>query len=172
MAGAFHSIQQSLPKGGRERSRGPSQHRYEIESLEKRGYINSPLSPDLLLANFLGIGTRLIAFNSGNYNINFDLNARLPGAKIIINAGANVTFTSSETLASLTPNGGTASFTAATNYMLGCDPKTIQQGREELEQSTEDSAVGRVRKKGWMPAADRRLPAGASSNNCSRSTGT
>jgi len=32
--------------------------------------------------------------------------------------------------------------------VLGCDPKTIQQGREELEQSEEDPAAGRVRKKG------------------------
>jgi hypothetical protein len=32
--------------------------------------------------------------------------------------------------------------------VLECDPKTIQQGREELEQSGEDPAVGRVRKKG------------------------
>lgn len=32
--------------------------------------------------------------------------------------------------------------------LLGCDPKTIQQGREELEQSEEDLAAGRVRKKG------------------------
>jgi len=31
--------------------------------------------------------------------------------------------------------------------VLGCDPKTIQQGLHELEQS-EDSAAGRVRKKG------------------------
>jgi hypothetical protein len=31
--------------------------------------------------------------------------------------------------------------------VLGCDPKTIQQGREELEQP-EDPAAGRVRKKG------------------------
>ena len=31
--------------------------------------------------------------------------------------------------------------------MLGCDPKTIQQGREELEQ-IRDTATGRVRKKG------------------------
>ena len=31
--------------------------------------------------------------------------------------------------------------------MLGCDPKTIQQGREELEQ-IQDTATGRVRKKG------------------------
>jgi len=31
--------------------------------------------------------------------------------------------------------------------VLGCDPKTIQRGREELEQ-LEDSAAGRVRKKG------------------------
>jgi hypothetical protein len=31
--------------------------------------------------------------------------------------------------------------------VLGCDPKTIQQGREELEQ-VEDAAAGRVRKKG------------------------
>lgn len=32
--------------------------------------------------------------------------------------------------------------------VLGCDSKTIQQGREELEQSDEDPAAGRVRKKG------------------------
>ena len=32
--------------------------------------------------------------------------------------------------------------------LLGCDPKTIQQGREELEQSQEDPATSRVRKKG------------------------
>jgi hypothetical protein len=31
--------------------------------------------------------------------------------------------------------------------VLGCDPKTIQQGREELKQP-EDPAAGRVRKKG------------------------
>jgi hypothetical protein len=31
--------------------------------------------------------------------------------------------------------------------VLGCDPQTIQQGREELEQA-EDPAAGRVRKKG------------------------
>jgi len=31
--------------------------------------------------------------------------------------------------------------------VLGCDPKTIQQGRAELEQA-EDAATGRVRKKG------------------------
>ena len=32
-------------------------------------------------------------------------------------------------------------------WVLGCDVKTIQQGREELEQ-TDDPAAGRVRKKG------------------------
>ena len=31
--------------------------------------------------------------------------------------------------------------------VLGCDPKTIQQGREELEQP-EDPVAGRIRKKG------------------------
>ncbi len=31
--------------------------------------------------------------------------------------------------------------------VLGCDPKTIQRGQEELEQP-EDPAAGRVRKKG------------------------
>jgi len=31
--------------------------------------------------------------------------------------------------------------------LLGCDPKTIHRGREELEQP-EDPAAGRVRKKG------------------------
>ena len=31
--------------------------------------------------------------------------------------------------------------------VLGCDPKTILRGREELEQA-EDPAAGRVRKKG------------------------
>ncbi len=32
--------------------------------------------------------------------------------------------------------------------VLGCDPKTIQQGREELEQGDEDPAADRIRKKG------------------------
>lgn len=34
--------------------------------------------------------------------------------------------------------------------VLDCDPKTIQQGREELErpEDAEDPAAGRVRKKG------------------------
>ena len=32
--------------------------------------------------------------------------------------------------------------------VLGCDPKTIQQGREELEQGDADPVAGRVRKKG------------------------
>jgi len=32
--------------------------------------------------------------------------------------------------------------------LLGCDPKTIERGREELEQSQEDPAASRVRKKG------------------------
>lgn len=32
--------------------------------------------------------------------------------------------------------------------VLGCDPKTIQQGRDELEQAQDDPAAGRVRKKG------------------------
>lgn len=36
--------------------------------------------------------------------------------------------------------------------LLGCDPKTIHRGREELEQP-EDPAAGRVRKKG-VDAAD------------------
>jgi hypothetical protein len=31
--------------------------------------------------------------------------------------------------------------------VLGCDPKTIQQGSQELEQA-QDAAAGRVRKKG------------------------
>ena len=31
--------------------------------------------------------------------------------------------------------------------VLGCDPKTIQRGREELEQP-EDPAAGQIRKKG------------------------
>ena len=32
--------------------------------------------------------------------------------------------------------------------VLGCDAKTIRQGRGELEQGDEDPAAGRVRKKG------------------------
>jgi hypothetical protein len=33
------------------------------------------------------------------------------------------------------------------SQVLGCDPKTIQQGQDDLEQ-VEDAAAGRVRKKG------------------------
>ncbi len=32
--------------------------------------------------------------------------------------------------------------------LLGCDEKTIRQGRHDIEQLPEDSAAGRVRKKG------------------------
>ena len=32
--------------------------------------------------------------------------------------------------------------------VLGCDPKTIRQGREDIEQLPQDEAEGRVRKKG------------------------
>ena len=32
--------------------------------------------------------------------------------------------------------------------MLGCDPKTVQQGREDIEHLPEDAAAGRIRKKG------------------------
>ena len=32
--------------------------------------------------------------------------------------------------------------------VLGCDEKTIQQGREDIEQLPHDEAEGRVRKKG------------------------
>ena len=32
--------------------------------------------------------------------------------------------------------------------ILGCDEKTIQQGREDIEQLPHDEAEGRVRKKG------------------------
>lgn len=36
------------------------------------------------------------------------------------------------------------------SQLLGCDPKTIRQGREDLQQP-EDSVPGRVRKKGVDP---------------------
>lgn len=32
--------------------------------------------------------------------------------------------------------------------ILGCDPKTIRQGRQDVEQFPEDEAEGRIRKKG------------------------
>lgn len=32
--------------------------------------------------------------------------------------------------------------------VLGCDPKTIRQGRSDIEQLPQDEAEGRVRKKG------------------------
>jgi hypothetical protein len=32
--------------------------------------------------------------------------------------------------------------------VLGCDPKTVQQGHEDIEQLPQDEAAGRVRKKG------------------------
>ena len=38
--------------------------------LEKRGYINSPLSPAMLL-NFLGAGSSILTINSGDYSIDF-----------------------------------------------------------------------------------------------------
>jgi hypothetical protein len=32
--------------------------------------------------------------------------------------------------------------------VLGCDPQTIRQGRQDVEQLPDDEAEGRVRKKG------------------------
>ena len=32
--------------------------------------------------------------------------------------------------------------------ILGCDPQTIRQGRQDVEQLPDDEAAGRVRKKG------------------------
>ena len=121
-----HSVKRPLKKGGGKRLRIPSRLRYEIEMLEKRAYVNSPLSWDMILATFLGTGTSIITLDSGDYNINFNLGGHLTAASLVINAGANVTFTSSETLASLTLNGGTAGFTAATNYTLTVDNLAIK----------------------------------------------
>ena len=36
--------------------------------------------------------------------------------------------------------------------VLACDPKTIREGHRQLEEA-EDAAAGRIRKKGWTPAA-------------------
>ena len=33
-------------------------------------------------------------------------------------------------------------------HLLGCDPKTIRHGREDVEQLPDDDAGGRIRKKG------------------------
>jgi hypothetical protein len=32
--------------------------------------------------------------------------------------------------------------------VLGCDPQTVQHGRQDIEQLPQDEAAGRVRKKG------------------------
>jgi hypothetical protein len=37
--------------------------------------------------------------------------------------------------------------------VLGCDPQTIRQGREDVEQLPADEAEGRVRKKGGSKAS-------------------
>ena len=42
-------------------------------------------------------------------------------------------------------------------HLFGCDPKTIRQGMQDLEQP-EDAAAGRVRKKGGTPAVNRSPP--------------
>ena len=39
--------------------------------------------------------------------------------------------------------------TAYVAELFGCDPDTIRQGRQDVEQLPEDEAAGRVRKKGW-----------------------
>jgi hypothetical protein len=39
--------------------------------------------------------------------------------------------------------------------LLACDPKTLRQGLDELEEATE-AAAGRLRKKGGAPAVHRR----------------
>ncbi|HTU22115.1 MAG TPA: hypothetical protein VMG10_29015 [Gemmataceae bacterium] len=41
--------------------------------------------------------------------------------------------------------------------LFSCDPKTIRQGMQDLEQA-EDPAAGRVRKKGRTPTASRSTP--------------
>jgi len=43
--------------------------------------------------------------------------------------------------------------TAYMAELFGCDPDTIRQGRYDVEQLPEDSAVGRVRKKGGSTAS-------------------
>lgn len=37
--------------------------------------------------------------------------------------------------------------------VLGCDPQTIRQGREDIEQLPADGAEGRIRKKGGSKAS-------------------
>ena len=37
--------------------------------------------------------------------------------------------------------------------VLGCDPQTIRQGREDIEQLPADEAEGRIRKKGGSKAS-------------------
>ena len=37
--------------------------------------------------------------------------------------------------------------------LLGCDPQTIRQGREDIEQLPADDAEGRIRKKGGSKAS-------------------
>ncbi len=37
--------------------------------------------------------------------------------------------------------------------LLGCDEKTIRQGRQDIEQLPEDPAAGRIRKKGGPTAS-------------------
>lgn len=37
--------------------------------------------------------------------------------------------------------------------LFGCDPDTIRQGAQDIEQLPEDEAVGRVRKKGGSEAS-------------------
>ena len=37
--------------------------------------------------------------------------------------------------------------------VLGCDPQTIRQGREDIEQLPVDGAEGRIRKKGGSKAS-------------------
>lgn len=39
------------------------------------------------------------------------------------------------------------------SLLFGCDPHTIRQGREDVEQLPDDDAAGRVRKKGGPEAS-------------------
>jgi hypothetical protein len=49
--------------------------------------------------------------------------------------------------------------------LLGCDAKTIRQGRADLGLA-EDTAADRVRKKGWTKTADSRLPPNWKKTSC------
>ncbi len=120
-----------LEKGGGKRLRSGGQGDFALHPLEPLRYINSPLSPAMLVT-FLGTIPRTLTIDSGDYSIDFDINAVVLNATLILGNGANVTFNHDEQLAGLTLNGGTASFTAATNYTMIVDTVAIN-GNGQLD---------------------------------------